>query len=96
MRLINTLSALLLLSASVTAIAQDDYSAVEERIRDLAPNAKSIAISETPIEGILMVQVSGDIVYMSADGKFMIQGRVVNMDTREDLTKLQRPKSAMS
>ena len=32
----------------------------------MAPNAKSIAISETPIDGILMVQVNGDIVYMTA------------------------------
>ncbi len=77
----------LLLAAPLTALAQDDFSVVEERIRSLAPNAKSVAISETPIEGLLMVQVAGDVVYMTADGKFMIQGRVVNMDTREDLTE---------
>jgi len=77
----------LLLTVSAAAQAQDDYSAVEETIRTLAPGAKSVAISETPIEGILMVQVSGDIVYMTSDGKFMIQGRVVNTETREDLTE---------
>ena len=77
----------LLLATSMQALAQDDYSVVEERIRSLAPNAPSIAISETPIEGILMVQVGGDIVYATADGKFLIQGRVMNMETREDLTE---------
>jgi len=71
----------------MAALAQGDYSAVEERVRSLVPKAESIAISETPIEGILMVQVSGDIVYMTADGGYMFQGRVVNMDTREDLTE---------
>jgi len=76
-----------LLTSSIVAQAQDDFSAVEERIRSLAPNAESIAISETPIEGILMVQVGGDIVYATADGKYMIQGRVVNLDTQEDLTE---------
>ncbi len=79
-----------LLATSLVAQAQDEYSAVEERIRALAPNAPSIAISETPIEGILMVQVGGDIVYATADGKFMIQGRVVNMDTFEDLTEVAK------
>lgn len=87
MRHIKTLVIGALLTASVVAQAQDDYTAVEERIRALAPNATSIAISETPIEGILMVQVSGDIVYATADGQYLIQGRVVNMDTREDLTE---------
>jgi len=87
MSIIKTIISALLLVAPLAALAQGDYSAVEERIRTLAPNAKEIAISETPIEGILMVQVSGDIVYMTADGGYMFQGRVVNMDTREDLTE---------
>jgi thiol:disulfide interchange protein DsbC len=77
----------LLLTISVNAIAEDDYSVVEERIRALAPSAKSIAVSETPIEGILMVQINGDIVYATADGKYLIQGRVVDMETRKDLTE---------
>jgi len=87
MRHIKTIVTGSLLAVSLTAAAQDDYSVVEERIRSLAPNAQSIAISETPIEGILMVQISGDIVYATADGKFLIQGRVVNLETREDLTE---------
>ena len=90
MRHFTTLVYGVLLTASMAAQAQDDYSAVEERIRALAPDAQSIAISETPIEGILMVQIGGDIVYATADGKFLIQGRVVNLDTQEDLTEVAR------
>jgi thiol:disulfide interchange protein DsbC len=87
MRHIKTAILGLLLAFSLNAVAQDDYAMVEERIRGLVPNANSIAISETPIEGILMVQINGDIVYASADGQYLIQGRVVNLDTREDLTE---------
>jgi thiol:disulfide interchange protein DsbC len=76
-----------LLTASLAAQAQDDFSVVEERIRGLAPNAESIAIAETPIEGLLLVQVGGDVVYATADGQFLFQGRLVNLDTREDLTE---------
>ncbi|MEE4216182.1 MAG: DsbC family protein [Xanthomonadales bacterium] len=77
----------LLLAFSASAVADTDYTAVEERIRALAPSATEIAISETPIEGVLMVQVSGDIVYATADGKYLIQGRVIDLETREDLTE---------
>lgn len=77
----------LALAVSAPLQAEKDFGAVEERIRALAPNAGSIAISETPIEGLLMVQVSGDIVYATSDGKYMIQGRVIDLDTREDLTE---------
>ena len=77
---------LLALSHTVSA-AEVDYSNVEERIRALAPQATSIAISETPIEGLLMVQVGGDVVYATADGKYLVQGRVIGLETREDLTE---------
>lgn len=92
MNTITTLITGLLLATALTAQAQNDYSAVEERIRALAPNADSIAISETPIEGVLMVEVGGDIVYVTADGQFLIQGRVVNLDTLEDLTEAAKSK----
>jgi thiol:disulfide interchange protein DsbC len=87
MRLFSTAITGALLVFSLTAAADQDYSAVEEKMRTLAPQAKSIAISETPIDGLLMVQINGDIVYATADGKYLIQGRVVDMETREDLTE---------
>lgn len=76
-----------LIALTITAQAEDDYGVVEERIRSLAPQAETIAISETPIDGVLMVQVMGEIVYATADGKYLIQGRLVDMETREDLTE---------
>lgn len=61
-------------------------NALEAKIRALAPNAEMIAISETPIEGILQVQVNSEIYYASADAKYLITGRVIDLDTRVDLT----------
>ena len=81
---------ILLLAVSLAVVAADDYSAIEDRIRTLAPRANSIAISETPIEGILQVQIDGDIVYTSVDGKYMFQGRIIDLDTREDLTETSK------
>lgn len=72
---------------SLPVFAQNSFEAVELRFREMAPDAQSIAVSETPIEGILQVQINGDIVYASADGKYLLQGRVVDLDTREDLTE---------
>jgi thiol:disulfide interchange protein DsbC len=76
-----------LIAVTTLAAAEEDYSAVEERIRALAPQTKSIAISETPVDGLLMVQIGGDIVYATADGKYLIQGRMMDLETREDLTE---------
>ena len=67
--------------------ADDKFDTVEERIRELAPDARSVAVAETPIDGILQVTVNGEIVYATEDGKYMLQGRVIDLDTREDLTE---------
>lgn len=72
---------------SSPAVAEDGFALVEEQIRSLAPQAQSVAISETPVENLLMVQIDGDIVYATSDGKFLIQGRMIDMETRVDLTE---------
>lgn len=72
------------------AWAKDKFELVEERIRTLAPSAQTVAVSETPMNGILQVQVGGEIVYATEDGKYLLQGRVIDMDTREDLTEISK------
>jgi thiol:disulfide interchange protein DsbC len=61
-------------------------SIVEDKIRSLVPNAKTIAVSETPIDGILQVQINSDIVYVSNDGKYLLQGQIMDIDSRVNIT----------
>ncbi len=82
--------AVMLLSTPGIILAKDKFELVEERIRELAPSAKSIAVSETPMTGILQVQIEGEIVYATDDGRYLLQGRVIDMDTREDLTEMAK------
>jgi thiol:disulfide interchange protein DsbC len=77
-----------------TAMAQESTQeptvasadAIEAKIRAMAPNAEMIAVSEMPIEGLLQVQINSEIYYASADAKYLITGRIIDMDTRIDLT----------
>lgn len=78
--------------ASLPVFAQDKFELVEARIRTLAPTARSIAVSETPIEGLLQVQINGEIVYATDDGKYLLEGRVIDLDTRDDLTEQSKSK----
>lgn len=77
----------LVLSLSLAGMAgATDFEAVEGRISDLVPDMSQVAISETPMPGLLQVRVGGDIVYMSEDGRYLVQGRMIDMDTQVDLT----------
>lgn len=89
------LIAIALASVSGMLFAKDKFELVEERIRELAPSAKSIAVSETRMNGILQVQIEGDIVYATDDGRYLLQGRVIDMETREDLTETAKAEMRM-
>lgn len=67
-----------------------DYPEVTTAIQKLIPNAEQIAIAETPIPGVLEVQVNSDIIYLSADGGYLLQGRLFDLDNRVDLTDKAR------
>ena len=80
----------LLLAAGLATVAaaQDEPAAseIETKIRALAPGVSSIAISETPLEGILQVQVDSEIYYASEDAKYLLIGRILDLDTRVNIT----------
>jgi thiol:disulfide interchange protein DsbC len=80
------LSTVLLASISVAQVDEASAGIVEEQMRKLAPNAKTIAISETPIEGVLQVQINSEIVYVTQDGQYLLQGQIMDIDTRTNLT----------
>lgn len=72
--------------AQTAVAAEQDFGAIEGKLRTLVPNAKTIAVSETPIEGVLQVQINSDIVYVSNDGKYMLQGQILDIDNRINMT----------
>jgi len=80
------LSCLMSITANADAAGEQDFNAVEAKIRALVPNAKTIAISETPIKGLLQVQINSDIVYVTDNGEYLLQGQIMNIDTRANIT----------
>lgn len=83
--LFSSLSAVFLLVA-VTSASATDFEAIEARLATLVPDVDQLVISETPLPGLMQVQIGGDIVYVSEDGRYLMQGRLIDMETQSDLT----------
>lgn len=77
------------LLAAMPVLAQD-YEAVRERLTGLTGADVNPIIAETPINGLLQVRLGSEIVYMTEDARFLVQGRVLDLDTRVDLTDQAR------
>ena len=87
------LASSLMASTFAAAAEKNADGIIEEKIRTLAPNAKTIAISETPIDSILQVQINSDIVYVTADGQYLLQGQIMEIDSRTNLTDQAKSES---
>lgn len=85
MRIIAGMMAALGMAFAPQAPAADE-SAIEDRVRALVPEIETLAIAETPIPGVMEVQLNNEILYMSADGRYLMQGRLIDLDTQKDLT----------
>lgn len=70
----------------MTSASATDFEAIEARLATVVPDVDQLVISETPLPGIMQVQIGGDIIYMSEDGRYLVQGRLIDMETQSDLT----------
>lgn len=85
MKIITGLFAAMGMALTMPLMAADE-SAIEERVRALVPEIETLAIAETPIPGMMEVQLNNEILYMSEDGRYLVQGRMIDLDTQTDLT----------
>ena len=67
-----------------------DYSAVRSAIHILAPHLEIKSIQPAPIPGMVEVILGGQIVYISEDGRYLIEGVVFDIENRRDLTEERR------
>ena len=78
-----------LLIASASAWSEVD-KAVEKRIRDslqgLLPNAVPENVRATPIKGLYEVTFGTRLIYLTGDGRFLLQGSLIDLETRTELT----------
>lgn len=74
--------------ASSTVLA--DRAADEAAIRQALGDIKPSSIEPTPLAGLYEIVVGSNVVYISADGRYMLQGELVDIKERVSLTEPRR------
>jgi thiol:disulfide interchange protein DsbC len=73
--------------AAKPAVAPGNEPAIRAALSKVAPGVKISAINPSPIAGFKEVVVDGRVMYVSTDGKFLLQGSLINLSTRTNLTE---------
>ena len=70
--------------------ASADESAVEKAIQSLVPDVKIDSIAESEMPNVYRVVLKGQVVYVSADGRYLFQGSMFDIANKTDLTENAR------
>jgi thiol:disulfide interchange protein DsbC len=78
-------AALMLASASLIAAGPED--SIRTALVKVIPDLKIESIKPSPIKGLYEVMVGTQIMYVTPDGRYYMDGRIVDLASREDLTE---------
>ncbi len=76
----------LLMTFAVSAEV-DDAEKLKQALAKSMPNVKVSRITETPIAGLYEVIVGTQVVYMSVDARYMIEGDLFDMKTSRNMSE---------
>lgn len=80
----------LLVSISPVQANEADIKALKQAIPGVLPNVVNPAIKVTPIKGLYEVMSGGQVMYMTKDAKFILDGDLYDMQSRTNLTEQTR------
>jgi thiol:disulfide interchange protein DsbC len=82
---IRGLAAGLVLSASSAPVGADE-AAVRASLGQLLPDVPIDSVTAAPMTGLFEVVIGSRLLYVSADGRYLLQGNLIDAQTRENLT----------
>lgn len=68
-------------------LAQADEATIKEALKKSMPNFTADSIRPSEVSGLYEVTSGATIFYTSEDGKYLFQGRLIDLNARTDLTE---------
>lgn len=71
---------------AATSAHSDEYDDVRSALEQLVPGIEVDSISESPIPGYAQVLIGAQLVYVSLDGEYLLDGQLIEVATRRNLS----------
>ncbi len=88
-----TLTLLTMLAAPATLVADPKLEAVREKVTSMFDIIEAKDINGSPIDGWYTIQKGSVVAYISEDGRYMMQGDLIDLDENVNLTEAARTDS---
>jgi len=80
-------TALLMAGFVTTAFAQTEAESLKQTLSISMPSMQIDSISASEIKGLYEVAVGSDILYVSGDGRYLIQGKMFDIIAKKEITE---------
>ena len=67
--------------------ATPDLDAVRERLEANLPGMRAASLDATPVPGLFEAVIDGTVYYVDESGEYLVDGSLVRLSTRENLTE---------
>jgi thiol:disulfide interchange protein DsbC len=88
--LIRLFAGVVLLLGGPPAFADDELDAVREKVAGLFDSISAEDVDTSGVDGWYKIQRGAIIAYISADGRYLMQGDMIDLDEQVNLTELAR------
>lgn len=69
------------------ALAEDIPAAIKSRLDATVPGYDTSSVKATPLTGLYQFIADGRVLYISADGRYIVSGSVIDMESKQNLTE---------
>lgn len=76
--------------ASAAATADEVEQRIVSRMKTMFPDESVTDVSPSPLKGIYEVLLGGSVFYISEDGRYVLQGDLIDLDKRSNLSNRKR------
>ena len=75
------------ITAATQVIADENISELKKSLAKRLPQFEISFIDKTPIEGIYQVIIGGQVIYMTRDARYMIDGNLIDLATKKNYSE---------
>lgn len=77
-------------SSVVLSAESDEVAKIRETLTKIIPSQQPDAIIKSPVSGLFEVSYGPEIMYVTGDGRFLIQGDVMDLESKKNITEEKR------
>jgi hypothetical protein len=84
------------MAMTMVAVAHADETAtIRAALAKVLPDFKVTNVSPTPIKGLYQVEIGPQVMFVTGDGNYLIDGAIVDLKTRENIADSAQAKARL-